>query len=699
MKNLWNRLYTNQEVDIGIRIFNIVNSICGIGMLLFCLIVIRFFNSLTVLYLNLGVAVMFFITMLEANRTGKTDSCAVTMSLFLNLFCLPYTFLSYGRYICVVPMLFIFGLLYTILVLDMKKALILGISEMFLQIVFLKYSLSIVPSGMENISVSERNDMYYAAMAAVIITGICSGAAVRFRYLFYKKEQETAQKLQVGAMDAYIEKDMFLINMSHEIRTPMNAIVGTVDLLLDQDIDSHVKDNVYNILNSCNALLSITNELMDLSKSESSEIVVHVMQYDIHDLFMDIINMITVRLMESELEFYVDINRDIPRFMLGDSSKLRQIFINLLNNAIKYTQNGSIILRVDYQKIDDKNIELLVDVEDTGVGIREEEMPKLFERYERANEDENHKIEGTGLGLKICKELLTEMKGEISVKSKYREGSVFSFRVPQKFERTDVIAEIKNSSSYSVLVYESDEKHSDYFSKLMSSFDIATDCAKNRQEFERLLSSKQHTHLFIASELFESCQRLLSTRLSSEEIIVMANIEDSIDSSKCNIVLTRPVHVLNIAGVFNHEDNSHVRQILKKGGFSIPKARIMVVDDNYTNLNVASALLKKYEADVVTALSGKDCIRLLEETEVDMIFLDYMMPEMNGIDTLKMIRAVSNERYKDLPVVALTANVVSGAREMFLEAGFNDFISKPIAVDKMEKSLRTFLPKELIVTK
>ena len=163
-------------------------------------------------------------------------------------------------------------------------------------------------------------------------------------------------------------------------------------------------------------------------------------------------------------------------------------------------------------------------------------------------------------------------------------------------------------------------------------------------------------------------------------------------------MLTRPIHALNIAALLKNETNSYVREVSRKGGFTCPNANILVVDDNYTNLNVASAILEKYGATVLTALSGKDCLRLLKDHDIDMIFLDYMMPEMNGIDTLENIRRMPGSKYVQMPVIALTANVVSGAREMFLEAGFDDFMAKPISIDKMDRVLRKYLRKELIVS-
>ena len=191
----------------------------------------------------------------------------------------------------------------------------------------------------------------------------------------------------------------------------------------------------------------------------------------------------------------------------------------------------------------------------------------------------------------------------------------------------------------------------------------------------------------------------MNNRLVSERVVAFCKLDDNVQISKATTVLTRPIHALNIAALLKNESNSYVRDVTRKGGFECPMATILVVDDNYTNLNVAAALLSKYKANVLTALSGADCLRIIKDQEVDMVFLDYMMPEMNGIDTLERIRKIPGSNIASMPVIALTANVVSGAREMFLEAGFDDFLAKPISIDKMEKILRKYLRRELLVPK
>ncbi|MCR5674005.1 MAG: response regulator [Lachnospiraceae bacterium] len=696
MINFLRSLYSKENNE-EMYVFNVIHTICIIGMVCMSVVVSFFFENDNVIYLSFGICVLFMLTMAEANRTRKIKRCVIVMSVIFNIVYMPEMFLYFNRNICVIPLFFLFGLMYTAIMLDAKTALILGGIETVIYCGLLFTSRWTMSSGLEDPTTKDIYISFGAAILSVIIVGICACAAVRFRFMFYRKAQIEAERLKAEALDAYVAKDMFLINMSHEIRTPMNAIVGTVDLLLDRDIPEHISDSVYNILNSCNALLSITDELMDLSRSENGQVELFSSTYDLADLLMEVINMMTVRLTESNLSFFVDINRNIPRFLFGDFSKLRQLFVNLLNNAVKFTPSGKIILRVDYTLKDNESIDLIVDIEDTGIGIRKEDMDRLFKRRARSSENEN--IDGSGLGLAICSEIVSEMNGEISARSEYQSGSVFTFKVPQRFTSLDTVAYVQDNRQYKMLVFEKNMEYANHVRKIFDSFDIECDIAANRQDIERFMNVNRYTHVFISNERYDECAAFLAGRLVEENIVAFTDIDDNLHVDMASVVLTRPIHALNIAALIKNETNSYVREITRKGGFECPNATILVVDDNFTNLNVASAIISKYKATVLTAPSGKDCLRMLKDHEVDMIFLDYMMPEMNGIDTLENIRKMPGSRYTSMPVIALTANVVSGAREMFIENGFDDFLAKPISIDKMEKVLRRYLRKDLIVQK
>ncbi len=681
------------------KVFNSIQVISIIGLAFTTVLCYIYIPGRIPFYISVGIVILALLTLVEANRIDNIKYPVFIMSAVFNYVYLTMVYLSYGRLVCMIPVYFIFGLLHIALLLSDKWGLILAIIQTVYYIGLIIYASSIqvypLAAGQESFI------DYSGVFVAITVSGVVGGIAVRYRIRIQEREREKAEKLHEMIMKDYLSKDVFLINMSHEIRTPMNAIVGTVNLLLDQNVNDRVRDGVYNILNSCNALLSITNELMDISKADSQQIPVNTTRYDLRDILLEIINMISVRLMDSGVNLYVDIAHDVPRYLYGDSSKLRQLLINILNNAVKYTKKGRIDLRIYCEDIRDDKVTLCVDVQDTGAGIKSENIPKLFDVYERFQDEEmeHRAVEGTGLGLSICKEILDKMDGKISVKSEYRVGSTFTFTVPQKMEKGSYLLDPFNTNGMQVLLCEKDEESEEYLKQVLQTLHVPYYCPGGAKDFEDSVLSRQFSHVFVSYEQYMEHIRFLDTMIKDEKLVMVTDISHTASLNKYGCVLTRPAHAINVRTALLNESNNYVHDIIRKGGFSCPKATLLVVDDNLTNLNVAQGLLKKYDAMILTALSGMECLNILETSHVDLVFLDYMMPEMNGIDTLQKIRELSDPQAKNVPVVALTANVVNGAKEMFMEAGFDDYIAKPIEIDRIERALKTFLPRDLIVAR
>lgn len=688
-------IYFGTDLPMEVRVFNTNHVIINSGLILTIFLSLIFMPQTRAALVLIGTLALGIITLFEANRTGRFTSCSVVMSIVLNFILLPCIYFCYDSLVCCIPVYCILGIVYTILLIHGRLGFFLVAGEVIWHLCMFWYGYG--HFGL-NVGVNSLKDCI-AVVIGIVFAGLFAGLEIKYKLTLFKQEQKNAETAHLEAMDAYIAKDMFLINMSHEIRTPMNAILGTTELLLDYDINEHVRDNVYSILNSCNALLTITDDMLDLTKNETGNIKIFNTEYDITEVLSDIVNMMSVRLMESEVEFFVDIDMDIPYLLYGDGARLRQVFINLLNNAVKYTKFGSIILRVTYERIGEDKILLKADVADTGIGIKEENLSQLFSSYQRLEEGaaENRKIEGTGLGLAISQEIVERMGGKITAQSKYRVGSTFSFDVPQTLMADIPIVHLENISQPSILVFEENETFQTVLTDIFQRMGYHAQYAQNKVMFENLLVEGKYTHIFIAQNRYEEVHKILNKQLTSECLAVISNVNQMPTIDKFGCILIRPLHCINVAAVFSNEKNKAVREVIKKGGFVCPDAHILVVDDNITNLNVVSGLLKKYEANVIMANSGAECLNVVATEPVDLIFLDYMMPEMDGIDTLMKIKEMDREEIKNIRVIALTANVVSGAREMFMEAGFDDYISKPIETDRMERALRIHLPKNLVV--
>ncbi|MBO4912332.1 MAG: response regulator [Butyrivibrio sp.] len=388
-------------------------------------------------------------------------------------------------------------------------------------------------------------------------------------------------------------KSRFLSNMSHEIRTPINAVLGFDEMILRECDDENILSYATDIQSSGKTLLALINDILDFSKIEAGKMEIIPGEYELGSMLNDVINMIEVKLNEKGLEFVTKISEDIPHVLFGDETRIKQCIMNLLTNAVKYTDVGSVTMVIYKEEYDplshddmfDEKIVLGVRIIDTGIGIKEEDLDKLTLAFERVDEKRNRTIEGTGLGISIVTNLLGLMGSKLNVKSEYGKGSEFSFEIVQTVVDREPIG------------------------------DFAKDY-----------------------------------RLSK----------------------------------VNKKDY--------KESFHAPKARILVVDDISTNLTVIQGLLKKTLISVDTALSGRKALELVTENKYDIIFLDHRMPELDGIQTLHMMKGMNNNMNKKVPVVALTANAVAGSREMYFREGFSNYLSKPVSPLKLEEMILSYLP-------
>lgn len=696
MVNYIKSIITSENNSSETQIFNLVQAIYLIGLLCLSGVIYVCFPKPTCLYYTFLMCFLILVSFYDVNTTGSYIRCACIISAVSNFLFLPICYLGYGKLICCVPIYFILGILYTVLLLGGKLGLILSLVET----AYMTFVIIFVGNYLPNYKESPPTMIdYIAIIIAIVLVGVLSALAINTKVKQYNEEYVKMKEAHLSVIDAYNSKDIFFANTSHEIRTPLNAIVGTVNLLLEEELDLQVKDNVYNILNSCNALLSITDELISLSNSETSNDALFDDKYDFSEMISDITNMMAVRLMESVVTLYVEIDKNVPKYLTGESGRVRQLFINILNNAVKYTKEGKIVLRIGGEKTEGSDFNLKVEVEDTGIGIKEDVIETLFSDYKRDEDLEKRSIEGTGLGLSLCKEIVNAMGGQIGVNSQYHVGSTFYFNILQKCEEYEPISKIKEKVTDGVIIFEKTPELSQALRKILSQLDVNATPVEDRMEFETCILTGSYHYVFIAVERYLENNRFIDRKLDSQRVIIISDISQSFQFNRNCYIVTRPMHIINVAMALNNESNNYSREIIQKGGFTCPNTTMLVVDDNITNLEVASGILKRYESNVVTAISGMEALNVIKSMHVDIIFLDYMMPEMNGIDTLYEIRKIESDNARTVPVVALTANVVSGAKEMFFEAGFADYVSKPIDINKLENAIRSLLPREQLKIK
>jgi signal transduction histidine kinase/CheY-like chemotaxis protein/HPt (histidine-containing phosphotransfer) domain-containing protein len=500
-------------------------------------------------------------------------------------------------------------------------------------------------------------------------------------------------------------KDEFLAKMSHEIRTPMNAITGMAELALRENMTDTAHEHIITIKQAGANLLSIINDILDFSKIESGKLEIIPVKYMLSSLVNDTVNVIRMRLIEKPLCFFTNIDGNIPNNLVGDEVRLRQIILNLLTNAVKYSEKGNIGLSIIEQKRVAGQIWLKITVTDTGKGIKQEDQEKLFSEFVQVDTKKNQGIEGTGLGLAITKRLCIAMGGDINVKSEYGKGSEFTAIISQSIDTQAPFAAVEEPDKKKVLVYESRAVYAGAVCWSLENMKVPYTMVTTHDEFTAALYREEWFYVFSSYSLYEEIEPLMGKpaeafyggKKPSLAVMVEWGTEAYIPGVR---FVSIPVQSLSIANVLNgREDSKGYTRSAGTIRYTFPGARLLIVDDIATNLQVAEGLLAPYKAAVDTCLSGSQSIEMVkqaasEKREYDIVFMDHMMPEMDGIEATAAIRALDGERFRTMPIIALTANAVVGMREMFMENGFNDFISKPIDVSKLDEALSRWIPKE-----
>jgi len=544
-------------------------------------------------------------------------------------------------------------------------------------------------------------DRFVEASAKIqIIPQAAIDRSTKFVYDFAKMISDMAYNsyksklLTEEAMQAAIQKQDFLANMSHEIRTPMNAVLGMAEMALRESMSNEAKGYIEQIQLSGKHLLTIINDILDFSKIDSGRMPIVETVYETEALITDLSSVINSRIGDKNIIFIIDVPCDMPIELYGDYVRIHQVIINLLNNAVKFTQSGFIKLKMSFDEIDNENVLFKASVTDTGNGITKEDLAKLFVSFQQVDSKRNRSVEGTGLGLAISKQIVELMGGSISVESEYGKGSTFSVEFPQRVqtkgehpkeqkEPIDVYLILRNKYSIEQIIKDLSNINCNIVN--LNDNDILDFKAGSYIIMER---GNDAADIIDMSERFSDSTVIVSEPYDSENNLTIDNVK----------FLKRPLYSKKLLAALGLMDAYSRENVSDDDIFSFvaPDAKVLIVDDNTINLTVAAGLLEPVKMQIDTATGAMQCIELIQNKKYDLIFMDHMMPGVDGIETTRIIRRMYTN-YSDVPIIALTANATADAQAMFLSEGMNDFVAKPIETKKIVAMVRKWLPDHMIV--
>lgn len=563
------------SLPFRVRLFNVLALVGGMISLINGISSYANNQDSVILGLNLGIAVLSFVLLFYAYKSGRYQFCYVVTIIMIFLMMFPYLFFKSGGYKGGMVSFYIFGILFTVFMLEGKAMFFTAFMEMAVYIATIMIAYQ---NPQMVVWFSSEKEVVMDLLIGFCASSISVAAVMYLHFRMYNKQQEILEEARIEAQSANKAKSAFLANMSHEIRTPINVMLGMNEMILRESESEEIRQYAKSIERSGSYLISLINNILDISRIESGKMEIEEGKYELRQLLDEVMLIAEKQAEQKSLKMNLIFDKTLPAYLIGDVIHIKQILLNLINNAVKYTKEGQIDIKVSKNEEETK---LIFEVKDTGIGIKEENLPVLFDAFMRVDSKKNKKIKGTGLGLAIAKQLAEQMDGMIWVESVYGKGSSFFVQLPMK--------KVSDGKISNVEWKETDER--------------------------------------------------------------------------------------------------------KRRSFVAPQAKILIVDDNPENLMVTRSLLKRTAVFVDTAASGEECVHKVRQNVYDLILLDYMMPQMDGIDT---IRELKKDVQFHIPVIALTADVTKGIEQTFLREGFCAYLSKPVMWSKLEDLLMKYLRDDLV---
>lgn len=532
------------------------------------------------------------------------------------------------------------------------------------------------------------------------------GALIVARYRINRRRREKAayDSMQEQLATAVRQNADFLSNVSHELRTPVNMVIGISEVALGKDISPEIREDIKSIKLAGKRLSGQINNILDYTEIVEGTLSALKEPYLITSLMNDVIAMAAPQNGGDKLEMVFDIDPRLPSVLIGDAEKISHILRILLDNSLKFTEEGGINLWIGFRR-ESYGINLVIEIQDTGIGMTQDQLEQIMDDFYQADSGSRRYVGGLGLGIPIARGLLHSMGGFIHFESTEQQGLQVHITIPQGVEDETPCIVVPNAQQLRIACFFKPEKYSRdevrrYYDRmilhLVEGLGIEGYQAHNFEGLLKLQRDHKLTHVFIAQTEYMANPPYYEELAETVPVAVIADKSFMLEEDSRLRVLRKPFFALSIVNLLDEEGQGNGFEEAQAAGrrpFRCKGVRVLAVDDEEMNLMVAKGLLGSYDIQVDTCLSGKEAIAKCAKTSYDVVFLDHMMPGFDGVETLRRIREINNGIYRDLPVIALTANTISGAREMFRNEGFNEFIPKPIERSVLERVLRRVLPE------
>ncbi len=654
--------------------------------------------------LNLGwdmtAVMLLFIGLVVSWMLHITGRLASDLCLWLYFILAMLAFFFYGTHETSIYDLAPTIIIIMIMMSDNKSHIFVRLSTITYFFTMI-YALVFVAEDIEFNSLTVTRTIFHFALVCIADWLVGSQQQERARL------QETMDDKVVELEENNHKMENFLVNVSHELRTPINAIMGFTSVILDKEKDATKRQDVLSIQKAGHRLFDQIEDILDYTEIDTGSIKINHDDYMISSVVNDIVISEQTREKENPPEIIFDVDPAIPARLVGDARKIKKIMKHLIDNAVKFTPGGAVLVEISGRK-KEYGINLCIDVTDTGVGIKEENIKKLSSKFYQQNSERNRSASGLGLGLSIVYGIVSAMGGFVQIKSTDGEGTVVSVSIPQKVSDESQSISVDKPDDLCIACYLKPEKYAsakvfrfydNMISHMVQGLNIPLHRVGSEAELERVLSKYRVTHLFTAKEEYLDRPSYYEGLCNEISVIAVTDDVNALQKNSRVIPLKKPFYFLPIIDILNKNNASH-SDLFDTRRIICPGVKALIVDDEPMNLMVADEILKGYQMQVKTASSGQKAVDICLEEDFDIIFLDHMMPGMDGIETLKLLRRNDEEKKRGsrnrLTIIAFTANAVSGAREMFLSEGFDEFISKPIEMIELNRVLKKVLPRSAI---